>query len=236
MAFVGRSASSPSEPADSNPANDRKPAVAASPSVASDVPSGRSSTDAVMRCGPGASPVARRTTTTAMSARMSTTETTSTTSSDRADVLISRVARNPITAQPARAIGSQGGSCAMPVPSRNATPKIRDGRDRHGREHEVRAEHDPAGEEAGPRADGLPDERVDRARAREHPRQAHESVGDEAHAESGEQVRERRGAPEETRGLDRRDRHRKRGRHDPDGDRGGREQPEMAAQEAGTGG
>ena len=54
---------------------------------------------------------------------MSTTETTSTTSSDRADVLISRVARNAITPQPARAIGSQGGSCAIPVPSRNATPK-----------------------------------------------------------------------------------------------------------------
>ena len=60
----------------------------------------------------------------AISTRMSAIDATSMASSERAAVRISREAIQPITAQPASAIGNHGACGAMPVLLRNAWPKI----------------------------------------------------------------------------------------------------------------
>src|SRR5919198_3508333 len=106
---VGPLASSPNEPAASKPANDRKPAVAASATVESEV-SGGSLTKSTLRSWPrGASPNASLAKITTTSTRISTTATSSNDNSERVATLTSRDASNQISAQPTSATGSQEG-------------------------------------------------------------------------------------------------------------------------------
>src|SRR2546426_11178870 len=107
--------SSPSDPADSNPAKDRNPNVAAKAIVVSEVPDG-TSTKWPLRPRPcGAPPKASLAKMIAMRATITTSETPSNASSDRVVNRIPREARIQITAHAASAIGSQLGDEAMPV-------------------------------------------------------------------------------------------------------------------------
>ena len=119
---VGRSDSSPKDPADSKPAKERNPAVAASAMVEAGIPSGMRSTSASRPCPRGAVPPASATTITAMRTRMRATATASKPSRDRAAVRTSRLASQYTRPQPARAIGSHGTPEAMPAWSRKARP------------------------------------------------------------------------------------------------------------------
>src|SRR5919198_5001414 len=122
MRRVGPFASSPKEPAASKPANDRKPAVAASATVDSEVPGG-SLTKSTFRSWPrGAPPKMSLAKITTTSTRMSATATSSKLRSERVATRTSRDASSQMTAQPTSAIGSQEGDDEMPVTLRNATP------------------------------------------------------------------------------------------------------------------
>src|ERR1044071_4709653 len=80
---VGTSDSSPSEPADSNPAKARKPEVAASASAETPTPGGSTNTDPDGRWPPGAVPAARCHQIVPISARIRQTETASNARTDR---------------------------------------------------------------------------------------------------------------------------------------------------------
>ena len=112
--------SSPSEPADSKPANDRKPKVEASASVDSDVPDGRSITSAVRPRPSGAPPNASLPTMIAITTTIRATEAISKSSSVRAAVRIEREAMSHTSAQPTSASGSHAGCAAIPVLRRKA--------------------------------------------------------------------------------------------------------------------
>jgi hypothetical protein len=116
--------SSPSEPADSNPANDRKPKVEASARVESDVPGGRLKTSSVTPCPSGAPPKTSLPTMIAIRTRINATEATSKSSSVRDAVRIERDAMSHTSAHPTSASGSHAGCSAIPVLRRNACPKI----------------------------------------------------------------------------------------------------------------
>jgi hypothetical protein len=90
---VGTSDSSPSEPADSKPANARNPEVAASASAEMPIPGGSTNTDPDGRRPPGAVPAARCHQIAPMSTRIRQTDTTSNASTDRV------VGRTPRTAR-----------------------------------------------------------------------------------------------------------------------------------------
>jgi hypothetical protein len=116
--------SSPSDPADSKPAKDRKPKTDASAIVESVVPGGGEKTLSVTPCPPGAPPKTSLATMIVMSTRITPTDTSSKMSSVRAAVRIAREAMSQTAAQPTSASGSHGASCAMPVVRRKAWPKI----------------------------------------------------------------------------------------------------------------
>src|SRR6516162_6425572 len=104
---VGTRDSSPSEPADSKPANARKPEVAASARAETPTPGGSTNTEPDKRRPPGAVPAARRQKIAAMSTRIRQTDTTSNVSSERVVGLTPRAARNQMTAQAATASAYQ---------------------------------------------------------------------------------------------------------------------------------
>src|SRR5215469_9288532 len=122
-ARVGANDSSPSEPADSNPANARKPEVAASASAERPTPGGSTKTEPEKRCPPGESPAASRQKIAPMSTRMRQTDTTSNASTDRVVGRTPRAASTPMTTQPPRESGYQSALAAAPVVARNARPK-----------------------------------------------------------------------------------------------------------------
>jgi hypothetical protein len=119
----GRCDSSPREPADSKPANDRKPNVDASATVPSVVPCGNCSQSAFTPCPRGPSPLASFATTIPISTRISATAPISKTRSDRAAVRTSRDASSQISAHATSASGSQAAWAEMPALSRSARPK-----------------------------------------------------------------------------------------------------------------
>ena len=124
IARRGSVASSPSDPADSNPAKDRKPKTEASAMVDSVVPGGGAKTSSVIPRPAGAPPKTSLPTMIAISARMRATDTTSKSSSVRAAVRIAREAISHTSAQPTSASGSHGAFSAIPVLRRNARPKM----------------------------------------------------------------------------------------------------------------
>src|SRR5919201_2712319 len=120
---VGPLASSPNEPAASKPAKDRKPAVAASATVESEVPGGSLTKSAFTPwpCGePPKTSLAKMTTTSAM---IATTASSSKESSELVVTRTSREASSQISAQPTSATGSHDGLDEMAVTLRKATPK-----------------------------------------------------------------------------------------------------------------
>src|ERR1700752_4444080 len=104
---VGAKDSSPSEPADSKPANARKPDTAANASADTPTPGGSTKTEPEKRGPPGARPAASRRKIAPMSTRMRQTDTISKPSTDRVVGRTPRAASTPMTAQAARASGYQ---------------------------------------------------------------------------------------------------------------------------------
>jgi len=121
---VGTRDSSPSEPADSKPANARKPATAASAKADTPTPGGSTKTSPDRVWPSGAVPAASRQKITPMSTMMRQTDTTSNASTDRVVGRTPRAASTQITTQAASAIGYQSASLASPVVLRKARPKM----------------------------------------------------------------------------------------------------------------
>src|SRR5215469_6265944 len=122
-ARLGANDSSPSDPADSKPANARKPEVAASVSADRPTPGGSTKTEPDKRCPPGAVPTASRQKITPISTRMRQTDTISNASSDRVVGRTPRAASTAMTAQAPTASGYQSALAATPVVARKARPK-----------------------------------------------------------------------------------------------------------------
>src|SRR6266536_6348573 len=143
--LVGRTDSSPSEPADSKPANARKPDVAASARVETPTPCGSTMTRPDRVWPPGAAPAARRQKITAMSTRMRQTDTTSKARTDRV------VGRTPAGRQnPDNRPGGERERVPAGVAGQSrgvgeGAPEDGDPHDGYGREHQVGAEQRPSG-------------------------------------------------------------------------------------------
>jgi hypothetical protein len=116
--------SSPSDPADSKPAKERKPKTEASAMVESVVPGGGEKTSSVSPRPAGAPPKTSLATITAIRTRITATDTTSKSSNVRAAVRIARDAISHTSAHPISASGSHAASWAIPVLRRKAWPKM----------------------------------------------------------------------------------------------------------------